>query len=282
MGAIPASTFAYLIISLVICVFGPIAFLVIIGRKMPLRARIMLTGVILFIVFALLLERFVHSIVLKEGSPVMTVTAYYVIYGCLMAAVFEGAAKFVGLKYMVKEPTSPGFALQFGVGYGIAEAAILGVLPLASNLATAFQINKLGYDKCIETLTEQGADAATIEAFESNMSMLYENNLTCLLGGVERVAAVIMQIALTMIIFQAVKEGAGKKNYIYLLLAVVLHALFDMPAALYQKEAISNVFVTEVIILIEAVIAAVIAYLLYRKNVEEFGKPVNPQSEYNA
>ena len=118
MGAIPASTFTYLIISLILCILGPIAFLLFAGRKMPIRAKIMLTGVIVFIVFALILERFVHSIFLGEGSKIMSVPVYYVIYGCLTAAIFETAAKFIGLKFMIKEPTSPGFALQFGIGYG--------------------------------------------------------------------------------------------------------------------------------------------------------------------
>ena len=211
----------------------------------------------------------------------MSVPVYYVIYGCLTAAIFETAAKFIGLKFLIKEPTSPGFALQFGIGYGISEAVLVGVLPLASNLATALQINKMGYDNYLQALIDQGADSATIEAFKSNIGMLYEENLTCLLSGIERVAAVALQIALTIIVFQAVKEGRTAINYAFVALAVVLHAIFDAPAAMYQVEMIGNITLIEIVIAIEAVIIAIVAYFIYKKNVKEFGQPVNAQSDYN-
>ena len=282
MGAIPVSTFVYLWISLALCIVLPILFLIFIGRKMPVRSKIILTGVICFVVFVILLERFIHSLVFLEESPISNNAVYYVIYGCVTAGFFECAAKFVGLKFMIKEPTSPGFAVQFGLGYGAAEALLLGAMPLASNLASAMQINKLGYDKFIETMSSQGATDSAIEAFKENVNMLYDNNLTCLLSGVERLAAMVLQIVLTIFIFQAVKQGSSKKEYAFVAIAFLMHALFDLPAAMYQKAIITDIFTIEIILLIEAVIAGVFGYLLYKKNVKEFGQPVNAQSIYNA
>lgn len=289
MGAVPVSTFVYLGISLTLCLFLPIAFLIFLGRRMPVRSKIILTGVITFVVFVILLERFVHTIVLTPNSSIVNNPVYYVIYGCVMAGLFECAAKFIGLKVMVKEPTSPGFALQFGLGYGAAEALLVGVMPLASNLASAFHINKVGFETYLNEIAAQlaeqgeaeGAINKAMETYKANLSMLYDGNLTCLLGGIERVAAIVLQIALTVLIFQALRQGSKTRDYVFVGIAFIAHAFFDFPAAMYQKQLFSNIVMIEVVLVIEAVIAGIIAYIFYKKNVEEFGKPINAQSIYN-
>ena len=281
MGTIPASTFIFMGIAVALCIGLPIVFLGIISKRMPVKSGIILMGVICFILFAMVLERGLHMLVFREGSPVSTSTAYYVIYGCLAAAIFESAAKFVGLKFMVKEPSSPGFALQFGLGYGVAEAMFVGALPLAGNIAVAARINKMGMDNYINALVEQGVDAASIEAFKESVKVFYENNITCLLSGVERAAAIALQIGLTIVIFQAVKEGHKSINYVYVAIAVIMHALFDLLPALYQKGVVTNVVLLEIVIAVEAVIVSIIAYFIYQKNVDEFGGHVNPQLKQN-
>lgn len=281
MGTIPASTFIFMGIAVALCIGLPIVFLGIISKKMPVKPGIMLMGVICFIIFAMVLERGLHMVVFNISSSISNNTVYYVLYGCLAASIFECAAKFIGLKFMVKEPSSPGFALQFGLGYGVAEAMFVGALPLAGNIAVAARINKMGMDNYINALVEQGVDAASIESFKDSVQVFYENNITCLLSGVERAAAIALQIGLTIIIFQAVKEGRKSINYIFVLIAVVMHSLFDLLPALYQKGVVSNVIVLETVIAVEAVIVSIIAYLIYRKNVEEFNGHINPQLKQN-
>ncbi|WP_454055547.1 YhfC family glutamic-type intramembrane protease [Clostridium sp. Marseille-Q7071] len=57
----------------------------------------------------------------------------------------------------------------------------------------------------------------------------------------ERIFAFGIQIGLTMIVLYAIKY---RKN-IYLFIAILIHALIDFPAALYQMKII-NLFITRV------------------------------------
>ena len=72
-------------------------------------------------------------------------------------------------------------------------------------------------------------------------------------GGFERIFAFIIQIGFTFVVFYGIK----KRENIYLLYAILLHALVDFFPALYQVKIISNVFVVEGILVVFAVIALI-------------------------
>ena len=65
------------------------------------------------------------------------------------------------------------------------------------------------------------------------------------LGSLERIMALVLQIAFTMLVLYAVKQ----KKYIFLVYAILFHALVDFFAALYQTKTI-NIFVVEGITLL--------------------------------
>ena len=65
------------------------------------------------------------------------------------------------------------------------------------------------------------------------------------LGSLERIMALVLQIAFTMLVLYAVKQ----KKYIFLVYAILFHALVDFFAALYQTKTI-NIFVAEGITLL--------------------------------
>ncbi len=51
--------------------------------------------------------------------------------------------------------------------------------------------------------------------------------------------------------------GVKNRKLIFYFLAILIHALIDFPAALYQTGTIENIFVVEIIIAIIAVIAII-------------------------
>ena len=74
--------------------------------------------------------------------------------------------------------------------------------------------------------------------------------------GVERIIALSIQISLSVLVFYAVKE----KKYIYFFLAILCHAFIDFPAGLYQMGVISNIYIVELLILVEVIVLAIVTF----------------------
>lgn len=92
--------------------------------------------------------------------------------------------------------------------------------------------------------------------------MLIQSNAgTMMLGVAERIFALGIQLALTMVVLYAVRY---RKN-VYLFIAILLHSLVDFPAGLYQMKIITNIFVVESMIVVYFVIA--IIFLLKSKKI---------------
>jgi len=72
----------------------------------------------------------------------------------------------------------------------------------------------------------------------------------------ERIFAFGIQIALTMVILYAVRY---RKN-IYLFIAIIVHALIDVIAGLYQTKIITSIYVVEGIVALYFIIAIIFIY----------------------
>ena len=64
----------------------------------------------------------------------------------------------------------------------------------------------------------------------------------CLLACLERVSAMLLHISLSVFVFAAARSRAKRG---YLAFAIGLHAMFDMPAALYQFGYVKQLFPVE-------------------------------------
>lgn len=64
----------------------------------------------------------------------------------------------------------------------------------------------------------------------------------CLLACLERVSAMLLHISLSVFVFAAARSRARRG---YLAFAIGLHAIFDMPAALYQFGYVKQLFPVE-------------------------------------
>ena len=67
--------------------------------------------------------------------------------------------------------------------------------------------------------------------------------------GLERILALLLQLGLTIWVYQAVRQ----KKLIYLLAAYAIHALFDLAPALSQVGWISNPLLVEGVLSVEVV-----------------------------
>lgn len=181
-----------------------------------------------FILFALVLESLLHLVML----PVVTdSTVLYVIYGALAAGVFEETGRFAAYKTVMKKRTDPKESVMYGLGHGGIEAIILVGVNYLSFAALAVLINSAGLDSVIALTTGGDPEIAEVARaqIEGFMSMTFG---TVIVGVFERIVAMAFHTASSVIVFESAKVKG--KTYLYPV-CILIHALIDVPAALYQR-----------------------------------------------
>lgn len=214
----------------------------------------MLLGAATFLVFALVLESIVHAIVFSVFPSLVDNTLIYMIYGALMAGIFEETGRYLTMRFLLKKRNNKETAVTYGIGHGGFEALYILGLSGVQNLALAFIVSQGKLQVVIDALAEQGADTSVFETLPEQFASF--NPSLVGLAVMERCSAMIFHIALSMLVFYAVKKGRPA----FYLLAILLHALLDAPAALYQKGIITNQAVLEVIIAVFVIVVFVVIY----------------------
>ena len=210
-----------------------------------------LIGAATFVVFALVLEQVLHFFML----PLVTgSTVAYVIYGTLAAGVFEETGRFVACKTLMKKRSDNANAVMMGLGHGGIEAIILVGMSVASMLVMGIMVNSMGFDGFVQStgLT----DEAQIELLKAQVDSVAAFSVSqCLVSVIERIIAMTLHVCMSVIVMKA----ASVKGKIWLFpAAILLHAIFDVPAALGQRKVIPNVWIVEICL---AVIAAVMVLI---------------------
>lgn len=213
-------------------------------KKYKIRLSVLGLGAVAFFVSSQVLEKIVHLLVLhpqKDGS-ISLMQDYpflYVLYGIAMAAIFEETARLVFFNWLEKKRAlEDSDALAYGLGHGGLELLYLGIGSLIS-LLVLFSL--------LESSNPDVANLLPKTTLETVQTLF---GWQVYLLGVERVLALIMQIGLTIWVYQAVRQ----KNWIYLVAAYGLHALFDLAPSLSQVGWISNPLLVEGILAVEVVL----------------------------
>ena len=221
-------------------------------KKYKINFAVLGLGAVAFFASSQVLEKIVHLLVLhpqKDGTvPLMTENPLlYVIYGISMAALFEETARLIFFKWLEKKRTlEDSDALAYGLAHGGLELIYIGIASLL-NLFILFSAVESQNPNIMQLLPE--STLATI------------NNLAAwqiYLLGLERILALLLQVGLTVWVYQAVRQ----KKWIYLVAAYGLHALFDLAPSLSQVGWLSNP------LLVEGLLAAeVIIFIYFTKSI---------------
>lgn len=197
------------------------------------------TGCASFVLFALVLEAAVHRIVLTAVPMILENTWLYALYGGLMAGFFEETGRYAAMTLLKKKYDRPETGLIYGAGHGGVEV----LLTLVSTMGSYIVFSVLWNAGQIESVTK-GMDEASREAILGILAQLSQSSAPALLLGVlERVSAVILHIALSVFVWKAVHG-----RFPLYLLAIVLHALFDMVAVILSRMGI-NLILLELLLL---------------------------------
>jgi len=138
------------------------------------------------------------------------------IFDGLSAACFEELARFVAMRWAMKEERTGAHALAFGAGHGGIESAIFGGL-VALTLFNIVFIERSGVDQL-------GLDDATRAITEHQIDQFHAAGITPhLLGAMERLCTMAFHVAASTLVMRAVVERRTR----WLVLAITYHAFTD-------------------------------------------------------
>ena len=241
-----------------------------------------LIGAAIFFGFAIILETIPKLLLFQTNNPVgryvMNHVFLYMTIAALLAGIFEETGRLIAFKFLLKKETKKETAVTYGIGHGGFEAMYLLVLGGIQNLMYAVMINTGQFDKVVEQIRVAAPEQLeTIESIPSALAAVGPSTL--FLSGMERVSAMMIHIACSIIMFWAVR--GVHKMWLYVV-AIVLHASIDMIAALYQCGYITNLFVMELCLIAWAAAFLVITVrLIYNRidTTEEKLQDEKPQEE---
>lgn len=212
------------IISIILSVLGPLALIIYIKKTGRFAARAVLGGCFSFIVFALFLEQILHIAVFNFYPDITSNAFLYTLYGAFSAAIFEEMGKYLAIKIYVKNNHTWDGGALLGLGHGGVETLWIGAFVGIQNFLMMRAINAGTFmEKYASGVSEDTADMVIEQLKELTAPIL-------IAGGVERLLAFVIQVALSIII--VLGFARNKKHYVFY--AVLLHALTDIPVALYQ------------------------------------------------
>lgn len=232
------------------------------GHKATTSWKYLLSGALGFFVCARVLELGVHMVCVVADNPASRFinghTWAYVLYGTVMAGVFEEVGRWVILGKLLKKDRTPQNAVLYGLGHGGFEVWAVTGLSFAQLLLIALNIQSQGMEGAMAAL---GVTPELEAAFQSTLDLIAAVDAgTIFVNLFERAVCVALHTALTVIVFYGLRKGGRK----YLLFAVLGHMAADVMAALYQRGAVSVLW-AELWLLAWTAVLSVWAVRLYRE-----------------
>lgn len=254
--------------SLIITVILMIAIFVIIliywrkKHKQQTKISYLVAGAVGFLISARVLELGVHYFCILADNPVSRFingnTVTYVLYGIIMAGLFEECGRYIVLKYIMKKNRTRENAVMYGIGHGGIEILAVILPAMITYLAVAVLFSAGNIENALSALniTEETA-AAALPSVQAAASFDYA---MMAMNVIERLLAMLIHIGLTVIVYYGVCNA--KKSS--LPMAIILHMLVDTFPALYQRGAVS-LWAVEVWAALWTAVIVFIAVKLYRK-----------------
>lgn len=235
-------------------------------------------GIMVFIAFSRMLEMIPHSLFLLSSNPVSKAingnVVLYVIYAATVAALFEETGRYLAFRFVLTKHPNKETAVTYGIGHGGIECILVLGVTYIQYYAYGQLINNGSMDKMLSAYKDSSQSVDALNQLITNIKGVTQ--MTCYMADLERISAMMVQVALSILVFQAVYV-AGKK-YMYWV-AVALHFLTDVPAALYQK-GVLKLLPTEIILFVYAALVLALGVKIYQ-GLKTGGTPADVQKKKN-
>ena len=252
---IPTGTFVVMGVAGLLSILLPFIFILILRRRFKIQWIPILIGAGIFILFAMVLEQITHMLVLRpevDGTiPLITDSPWlYVLYGVLAAGIFEETGRLFAFLLMKRKYKVVDSAVSYGIGHGGIEAIIVVGLGMLNSIIIGIMINSGGG-------IAESLPAGTAEILTGTPVYMY------ILSIIERVFAITVHIALSILVWIAVMK---KAKWWLFPLAIVLHALTNTTAAMFQAGLLTNIWLMYGGFIVMTMITLWIAYNVGIKN----------------
>lgn len=259
-GTVPALSIVFMIITCAISFGVPIALFIYLRLVKKADIYPFFAGCTVMLLFAFILESGAHSLVLSSpaGSAIKGNIWLYAIYGGFMAGLFEETGRYLAFSFALKKYRAKNVnALMYGAGHGGFEAMAIVDLTMINNIVWSIMINSGRIAELTGSLT--GDQLA--QAQQSIGLLISTPSYQFLLGGVERLFAILLHISLSILVWFSVKwEG---KLYLYPA-AILIHFAVDAAAALMSGLGV-NVVAIEAVVAVLTTAVAFFAWRLWRE-----------------
>lgn len=220
-----------------------------------------LVGGATFIVFAMVLERILHALVLQSGAGAVIQGNIWIygLYGGLAAGVFEETGRFLAFRVALRSRKARITSLAYGIGHGGVEAFLIAGLTMASNLIVGLIYSYGG-----------SIPAEIVPAVESLLAI---PPATFLWSGFERLMAMALHMALSVLVFASIRTN---RRWLYPA-AVLIHAAVDFAAVV--SNAYLPVAATEILVMALTAVTSLWAAQIY-KNLSTNAGSTNLKREF--
>lgn len=228
-----------LIITAIILFILPIIYAVLwkkhCGKKVSLAP--LFIGAAGFIVTVRVLELGVHMVCIVGNNPVSRFingnTLAYVLYGILMAGIFEECGRYIIIRFLMKKNKTKENMVMYGIGHGGIEVWAVTLLSVISLLAIAVVIQTQGMENGLQLLgVTDNMPENTMASIAATIAVVADfGAVTGVLYVFERICCMFLHIGFTILVAHGVTKGQKR----YLPLAILAHAVTDTLPALFQR-----------------------------------------------
>ncbi|HTH61465.1 MAG TPA: YhfC family intramembrane metalloprotease [Paraburkholderia sp.] len=251
-------TLICLSVATLIVALAPVVLYRRLRKPFMLDWRDTVAGIAVFALFATVIERALNNFMLGEGGASATLLSHpaaFVAYGALVAGVCEEVGRYIAMRLIARragrrsDAPADSTGLGYGIGHGGAEVWLVGVLVQLQWIVFSVLANRGELDS---HLTNLPMDAVIrVHMILATLSPAFAGVFL-----LERAAALVFQLGLSVLMWRGVRAGSRT----ILPVAIVAHALIDVPAAMYQ----ARVATLPVVDGVYGVAAIVVAAALWR------------------
>ena len=265
--SVPLSSTVCILITGILSVAIPILLVVYLKKKYDCNLKALLVGILTWIVFARIIEALFHQLILGSslGETIMGNMLYYALYGGVAAAIFEETGRLIVMKPALRPCCdNEKNALMYGAGHGGIESVMVLGIAMLSNLVAAMTINTHQLQPIYDALKKVSEEEA-ITALQAYISLADYPSGLFFLAIVERVFAIALHLALSVLVWKAVKES----KMVYYVYALIGHFLADFLSA-YLSSLTTNVILAELyVVLVISVLVAAIYFIVTKSKKTE-------------
>jgi uncharacterized membrane protein YhfC len=247
---IPNLTIASMGLSALIGLAIPVALYIIL-RKKGANHLPFWTGAVTFVLFALVLEQLVYSVLMKTPFWLTVSSNFWLlgIFGGFMAGFFEETGRYIAMKTVLRKKRANDYnGLMYGAGHGGIEAVILLSVTMIINVVFSLQTNA-------GQVSPFGTPEIAQQIANTPFWMM-------LVGALERISAVAIHVSLSVLVWFAAKDG---KKFMLYPLAILLHLLVDAVAVILSRMGV-NVWIIEGAVYVMAIAFVLLAVAVWKKN----------------